>query len=110
MKIKKVQEQHIKSVGEARFNSALGAATLSVRNCRSLVGLDKLRDPIAFEAAMRATGADPVPLSLDGIQKHWSAVTQDFQEMCEKLLEEATAAACTAIAPSAAETNTSSTA
>lgn len=50
------EEQFIKTVGEERFQRALGAAFMFVRADRRFVGLDKVRDPIIWAAAGQALG------------------------------------------------------
>ena len=51
----KKTEDHIKTVG-AKWPAALAAASMSVRTNSRLVGLDKIRLPLAEQAALRATG------------------------------------------------------
>ena len=67
--MKKTEQEHIKELGE-RWPAALAAASLSVRTNPKLVGLDKIRRPLAEAAALRATGADvpcfTVPFSAGG--------------------------------------------
>ena len=41
-----------------RWERALAAASLSVRLQPKLVGLDKIREPLAVRAALRATGCE----------------------------------------------------
>jgi hypothetical protein len=49
------EKRHIKDAGQ-RFNRALALATLCVRQDRRLTGLDRIREPLAYKAALRATG------------------------------------------------------
>jgi hypothetical protein len=53
--MKKAMEVHIKEHQEA-FDSALAKATICVRSCPALVGMNKIREPLAFSAALEATG------------------------------------------------------
>lgn len=55
MRIKKPEELHIKALGE-NWPRALAIASLSIRQNSKLVGLDKIRDPMAVCAALKATG------------------------------------------------------
>lgn len=52
---KKAEEDHIKSNQKA-FDAALAKATMSVRSNAAFVGLNKIREPLAFQAALKATG------------------------------------------------------
>lgn len=56
MRIKKSETDHMQKLG-ARWERAVAAATLSVRTDPKLVGLDKIRLPLAIAAALKATGA-----------------------------------------------------
>lgn len=52
--MKRSEQQHIDSLGERR--AAIAAASLSIRQDSKLVGLDKIRGPMAIAAALKATG------------------------------------------------------
>jgi len=62
MRKKKSEEKHIEE-NKTVFARALSAATFSVRSNPHLVGLDKIREPVAFCAALKATG---YPCEIDG--------------------------------------------
>jgi hypothetical protein len=55
MKIKKSEQTHIDNLG-TKWESVLAAASLSIRKSPKLVGLDKIRCPMAVAAALNATG------------------------------------------------------
>jgi len=57
--VKSSEADHIKRLG-AWWNTALAATTMSVRQNAKLVGLDKIREPIAMQAALKATGCKSV--------------------------------------------------
>jgi hypothetical protein len=54
MKLKKSEQDHIKALGK-RWHEALAAASLCVRSDPHLVGLDKIREPLAYQAALCGT-------------------------------------------------------
>jgi hypothetical protein len=56
MRLKPTEERHIKSLGD-KWSRALAAASMSIRTDSKLVGLDKIRQPLAIVAALKATGA-----------------------------------------------------
>ena len=56
MRIKKSEQTHIDGLGD-KWTRALAKASLSVRLNPKLVGLDKIREPLATRAALKATGA-----------------------------------------------------
>lgn len=55
MKTKKSENDHIAALGD-KWPLALAAASMSVRLDPKLVGLDKIRGPLAISAALKATG------------------------------------------------------
>jgi hypothetical protein len=55
MRLKAPEQEHIAAVGD-RWAAILAATTLSVRQNSKLVGLDKIREPLATQAALKATG------------------------------------------------------
>lgn len=59
MKLNKSEQDHIK--GCKRWNEALAAATMVVRTDPALVGLDKIRVPLAYHAALMATNCPDHP-------------------------------------------------
>ena len=55
MHIKKSEQTHMDGLGR-KWDTALAAASLSARTNPKLVGLDKIRVPLATYAALKATG------------------------------------------------------
>lgn len=55
MAIKTSERKHIETLGR-RWSDALAAASLSIRLNPKLIGLDKIRDPLALAATLKATG------------------------------------------------------
>lgn len=55
MRIKKSEQKHMDELGD-KFKRELAAASLVVRTNPKLVGLDKIREPLAIAAALNATG------------------------------------------------------
>lgn len=51
------EKDHIKLMG-VRWGSVLAATTFSVRQNAKFIGLDKIREPLAYKAALKATGYD----------------------------------------------------
>lgn len=91
MRIKKAEEAHIKECKV--WSAALAAATMSVRTNTKLIGLDKIREPLAFQAALRATGCPDMPegfiLPAHGVGVH----TQEIIEVCAAAYDAALEAA-----------------
>ena len=59
MKLKKSEQDHIKAC--KNWNEALAATTMVVRTDPRLVGLDKIRVPLAYHAALEATNCPDHP-------------------------------------------------
>jgi hypothetical protein len=55
VKLSSKERRHIADKGK-QFTDALARATMCVRSCGQLVGLEKVRAPIAWRAALTATG------------------------------------------------------
>lgn len=53
--MKKAEKEHIEAVGEC-WGRILIATTVAVRSSPRFTGLDKLRGPIAMQAALKAIG------------------------------------------------------
>lgn len=87
--MKKDESNHIEAIGEAVFDAALAKATMAVRQDNRLIGLDKIRVPLAFEAALLATGFPPRGFSLG----KGPSMTHEIMEICEETLKRATDAA-----------------
>jgi hypothetical protein len=63
--MRKALRDHIAKVGNEKFNRLYGLARMEARIQGGLVGMDRIRDVIAFEAAMRLSGYPDQPLILD---------------------------------------------
>jgi hypothetical protein len=87
-KVSEAQNDHIKAVGRVKFELALANATMAVRSDNRLVGLDKIRVPLAFQAALEATGYPKQPFML-GRQE----MSAELQAICNSILDKARAAA-----------------
>jgi hypothetical protein len=62
---KKSPEKHIEEIGEKKYWLAHDHAMMVIRlNAPKLVGLSKIRDAMAKEAALRATGFGDRPFTL----------------------------------------------
>jgi hypothetical protein len=94
--MKQNEEKHIETVGLDKFNKAEAYAMAEIRKDGHFVGLNKIRDHIAFRAALHATGYDEEPLVFP---RTAGKVTIQVQSLGETLLSLATAAARKAIAP-----------
>lgn len=86
--LKADEKHHIEEVGESKFQAALAKATMVVRMDSRLTGLDKIREPLAFEAALVATGFLPRGFSIGKKE-----IPADCMAVCEDLLAKATEAA-----------------
>lgn len=60
----KTEKEHIAEIGEDKFEHAVGRALFRLRQDGRLVGLDKIRNAVAREAALQATGFPKRPLNL----------------------------------------------
>jgi len=74
------EKAHIKKDGD-RFATALAFATLAVRQDGRLTGLDRIREPLAFKAALRATGYEqaryvPPPVKPGGLPTDINEIAQ----------------------------------
>jgi hypothetical protein len=73
------------------FDDALARATMKVRSCGQLIGLDKIRADIAWKAALKATGFEAnEPYQMPG---DLGEVTQDILDVVYPLFEQALEAA-----------------
>src|SRR5215471_8833994 len=79
-------QQHITKVGPRKYAHALALARFSVRQDSRLTGLDKIRNAIAKEAALRATGYMRRPFI---IPRNAGRADQDIQNIADELLEKA---------------------
>lgn len=86
MRVTKKDEEHIKSFGEKKFERAVALASFEIRQDSRLTGLDKIREVLAFEAAMQATGNGERPLI---IPRGCGEGIQQTQDICEELLKRA---------------------
>lgn len=88
------EKKHIKKQGE-RFTLALCHATMVVRASPHFVGLDKVRAPIAWQAALKATGYNTAPFVLP---PDAGDPMSETDEIAAQLFEDAVYAARKAIA------------
>lgn len=88
--MKKDEKEHVKAVGEDKFNRAIGLAMVAIRRDARLVGLDKTRNAMAEEAAFRATGFEARPFTPP---KNAGDPDQAFLDLCATILDSATEAA-----------------
>jgi hypothetical protein len=82
--MKAPEKEHVKKVGEEVFSRAEALAMFAIRQDGHLVGLDKIRNAMAEEAALRATGYQKrafVP------PKGCGEPTQDIMDLCEATIE-----------------------
>lgn len=82
------EKEHVAQIGEAKFQTALAKATMVVRTDSRLTGLDKIREPLAYQAALEATGFERRGFSLGRKE-----IPADCMAICEDLLEKAREAA-----------------
>lgn len=84
------EKNHARAVGKP-FDDALARATMVVRSSSKLIGLDKIRAPIAWRAALKATGYE---LDVDGFVFPKSVeATVEITEIASDLYERAVQAA-----------------
>lgn len=90
MKLKTSEQEHIKALGH-NWSRVLAAASLSVRLDPKLVGLDKIRAPLAIRAALKATGC----ADCEGfvVPKDAGPSVAGFQKICDAAFEAAFIAA-----------------
>lgn len=88
--MKAAEKDHVKAVGEDKFNRAVGLAMVEIRRDARLIGLDKTRNAMAEEAAFRATGYEARPFTPP---KNAGDPSQEFLDLCAAILERATEAA-----------------
>lgn len=94
MRYKKAELAFAKNHG-ARFERALTAATIAARQDSRLVGLDKIREPLAWHAALKAIGYEDngVPLTGFAVPPSAGTVTTEIQEVADSVFAAAAAAA-----------------
>ena len=81
---------HMENVGLDYFQRVKDRALFHLKQNSRLTGLDKIRDEIAQEAAIRATGGPVRPMVLS---KRCGEHTAEMQELAEDALIAATEAA-----------------
>lgn len=81
-------QDHIKKVGNAAYARAFVYARVAVRQDDHLIGLDKIREAIAREAALRATGYPHRPFILP---RNAGRADPGIQLIAEQALARATA-------------------
>lgn len=82
------EKEHVAQIGEAKFQAALAKATMVVRTDSRLTGLDKIREPLAYQAALEATGFERRGFTLGKKE-----IPTDCMAICEELLTKAREAA-----------------
>lgn len=90
-KLTGAEKSHISAQGK-KFDDALARATMCVRSCGKLTGLDKVRAPIAWKAALKATGYE---FETDGFVLPASAgeLTAEINDIAAELFVRAVEAA-----------------
>lgn len=88
--LKADERDHVEAVGAKKFAEALAKTSMCVRMDSRLTGIDKIREPLAYEAALVATGFPPRGFSLGRKE-----MPQDLMALCDDLLAKAIAAAQT---------------
>jgi len=83
-------QEHIRAVGRTTYHVAYIWARYAVGLDARLIGLGKIRKAIATEAALRATGFPFRPFQLP---RDAGRPDQDIQNICEQVLDRATACA-----------------
>jgi len=78
------EKAHVAEIGEARFNAALAKAAMVIRMDSRLTGLDKLREPLAYQAAMEGTGFERRGFTIGKKE-----IPPDCMAICEELLNKA---------------------
>jgi len=88
-------KEHLQKIGADRFNLAYDRAMYELKLDSHFVGLSHLRDEIAYEAALRATGYPHLPFTPS---KGCGAMVPETMNLINELLPRATAAAAKGIA------------
>ncbi len=82
------EKAHVEKIGEKKFSDALAKASLCVRMDSRLTGIDKIREPLAYQAALEATGFERRRFTIGKKE-----IPADAMAVCEDLLTKARAAA-----------------
>lgn len=85
------EEDFIKAQG-ALWSKALMAATISIRSDSRFVGMDKIREPAAIDAAFRALGYDKTTSAANTLTRLIASEGAGFS-LTDSLVENATKAA-----------------
>ena len=83
------EQRHIQQFGKAAFQKRLVLANMCVRSDRRFIGMDKIRNRIAMQAALQATGYRRAPLKLTDL----GHVDGPVQAAADELFMQAIAAA-----------------
>jgi hypothetical protein len=89
MKITQAEKKHIEAHRDA-FTVAIARTSISVWQNAALIGLNKIREPIAFQAALKATG---YPIAGLVLPKEAGQPRTDTQALAEQAFEAAVDAA-----------------
>src|SRR5215471_15270994 len=88
----RAERNHVRTTGKA-FEVAHQATTWTVKSSGKLVGLDTVRDPIAWKAALKATGYKvPGMVFPRGV-----LIEQEMQDLADALFADAVEAARSAV-------------
>lgn len=90
MRTNKAEEEFIKAHEDA-FAVALSRVTISVRGNSAFVGLNKIREPLAYRAALKAIGYEGI--NGFAIPKEAGAPVGDVQDIVDRAFAEAVEAA-----------------
>lgn len=93
---RKSESKHIEEVGEEKYWRAYDHAMLVARQASKLTGLQKIREAIAHEAALQATGFETRPFGLP--TKGCGEPTVEMQEIVDGIFPQALDAARQAVA------------
>lgn len=88
----KKSEANFIDANKERFAAALAKASMSVRSNSRLIGLDKIREPLAFQAALRALNFEGA-LPGFAIPKTAGKPTQAMQDIVDEAFKAAVEAA-----------------
>lgn len=89
-------DDHIKAFGPEKFERLYALAMYQIRQDRHFVGMNRIREAMATEAALRASGFPPTPFVAGTKDK---PASQEVQDICDGLLEVAVKSASESLVP-----------
>jgi hypothetical protein len=91
--MKPSDQKHIDKVGLDVFNRAVGQAMVRLSQDARLLAATKLREDLAFEMALLATGAErrPFALAKRSNERRYGVPTKEMQDIIDHHLNEAAA-------------------